>query len=375
MPWCCWARSIDVVVDGCARYWSSLARLLDPPTATARLKQTPDDFQVEEELGFVFSGTGEHLCVEVEKTGLGTLDAARRLAEATGLRRADVGFAGMKDRRARTRQWFSLRLPAAAEKQLQDAEDESLRIRRGARNQRKIRLGSHRANHFKLCLRDFDGGRNDLEQRLHGLAQSGVPNYFGPQRFGWRLANLAALRQRIHAGTAGADMARAERSLLYSSARAYLFNAVLSERLRRGDWNRYQPGDVLSLAGSDRLFIMGDGRWDRALEQRLASLDIHITGPLPGLKSRQAKYAIGAQAADIESKVLRQNTDILDWLKRERLRAGRRPLRFAIRDLTWAWNGGDLTLGFALPRGSYATSMIRELCSTDASEQKSQTRS
>ena len=166
-----------------ARYWSDLARLLAPPAGTARLKTTADDFQVAEELGFALSGAGEHLCVEVEKTGLTTTRAAGRLAEATGLGRVDVGYAGMKDRRARARQWFSLRLPASAEARLQAVEDGGLRILNTRRNYRKIRIGSHRANRFVITLRDFRGGRDEVERRLRLLARVGVPNYFGPQRF------------------------------------------------------------------------------------------------------------------------------------------------------------------------------------------------
>jgi len=357
-----------------ARYWSDLARLLEPPAGTARLKATAEDFQVTEELGFAPSGAGEHLCIEVEKTDLTTTQAASRLTGATGLKRTDVGYAGMKDRRARTRQWFSLRLPAGEETRLQSAEDGRLRILQSRRNHRKIRIGSHRANRFVITLRDFRGERDDMEHRLRELARMGVPNYFGPQRFGRQFGNLETVERRIHAqgGEDAARMSGNERSLLYSAARAAMFNQALSGRLDRGDWNRYVSGDVLSLDGSGRLFLPGEEGWDDELQQRLDALDIHVTGPLPGAAPAQPKYETRGQAADIEIAALRQNTAIIDWLKREGLQAGRRPLRFALRDLDWNWTDSGLILRFMLARGCYATSLLRELCITDGIEQEAE---
>ncbi len=357
-----------------ARYWSNLARLLEPPAGTARLKAKTEDFQVTEELGFAPSGAGEHLCVEVEKTGLTTTQAASRLTEATGLKRADIGYAGMKDRRARTRQWFSLRLPAGEETRLQAAEDGKLRILQSQRNHRKIRIGSHRANRFVITLRDFNGEQEDMERRLRALAQVGVPNYFGPQRFGRQFGNLETVERRIHAqgGEGAAKISGNERSLLYSAARAAMFNQTLSARLAQGDWNRYVSGDVLGLDGSGRLFLPGEEGWNDDLQNRLDILDIHVTGPLPGAAPAQPKYETRGQAADIESAVLRQNTAMLDWLKREGLRADRRPLRFALRDLNWNWTDDCLILRFMLARGCYATSLLRELCITNGTEQETE---
>ncbi len=357
-----------------ARYWSNLARLLAPPAGTARLKAKAEDFQVTEELGFAPSGAGEHLCLEVEKTGLTTTEAASRLTEAAGLKRADVGYAGMKDKRARTRQWFSLRLPANEEARLQMAEDGELRILRSLRNHRKIRIGGHRANRFVITLRDFRGAREEMESRLRALARMGVPNYFGPQRFGRQFGNLETVESHIRAqgGESATKISKNERSLLYSATRAAMFNLALSTRLVRGDWNRYVTGDVLSLDGSGRLFLAEEGAWNDDLRQRLAALDIHITGPLPGAAPAQSKYETRGEAADIEIAVLRQNAAMLDWLKREGLRAGRRPLRFALRYLDWNWTDSGLILRFMLARGCYATSLLRELCITDGTEQETE---
>ena len=202
----------------------------------------------------------------------------------------------------------------------------------------------------------------------------GVPNYFGPQRFGRLFGNLETIERRIRAqgGEGAVNISANERSLLYSAARAAMFNQALSARLDRGDWNRYISGDVLSLDGSGRLFVPGEGGWNDDLQNRLDALDIHVTGPLPGAAPAHSKYETRDQAADIEIAALRQNTAMLDWLKREGLRAARRPLRFALRDLDWNWTDSGLILRFKLARGCYATSLLRELCITDGTEQETE---
>ncbi len=348
--------------------WWNLARLLPAPGGHARLKQFADDFQVREELGFALTGAGEHLCVEVEKTGLTTLEAARRLGAAAGLGRADVGYAGMKDRNARASQWFSLRLAESAGGRLARAEDGGLRILQTRRNARKIRIGSHRHNHFLIRLRDFRGCREDAENRLRALAGGGAPNYFGPQRFGALAGNLEQLRQRIQRQAGARRLARGERSRLYSAARALVFNELLSARLERGNWNRLVPGDVAALDGSGRLIPAAEAKAANGLQDRLDALDAHLTGPLPGAKLSRPRYETRAEAADMENAVLENHADTLAWLVREGVEAGRRPLRFAPRELCWNWDDNDLLLRFALARGAYATSLIRELCLTDGSE-------
>ncbi len=411
-----------------SHHWEQLARLLPAPENHARLKSCPADFQVREELGFAPGGGGEHLLVEVEKTGLTTSEAARRLIAACGVGQADIGYAGMKDRRARATQWFSLRLPESEVSRLQRAEDDSLRILQSGRNHRKIRIGSHRCNHFEILLRDFRGSREDLESRLATLTKRGAPNYFGPQRFGRLASNLEQVERAARPGAPRPG--RSERGRLYSAARAMLFNEVLSLRLVQGNWNAMLPGDVLALDGSGRLFLPGDdeptgvesspGRFrdcaqndssirDSARSElpfchsarseaesqnlpgqppkgdtattrsptasRLATLDIHLTGPLPGANFPQHRYATRDEAADMENAALEKYPAILDWLRREKVEAGRRPLRLAPRNLRWSWTREGLRLCFALARGAYATSLIRELCITDGSEHKTETES
>lgn len=342
-----------------------------PPAGSALIKQEFIDFQVDEELGFDFTGSGEHLCVQVRKTDVSTPDVARRLSETTGVPLAEIGYAGMKDRRGVCSQWFSLQLPPEQESRLAAVEDETLSLLTSQRNSRKLKIGSHRRNHFAIRLRDCEGGREVFEAQLLQLQQTGVPNYFGAQRFGRDLSNLtqvAALMQEVMAGDAGAAVKTGgrnfRRGMLYSAARSYLFNLVLSRRLEAGNWDRYVEGDVLNLNGTERCFrVNPESAWDEVLEKRLQSFDIHITGPLAGENDPKDKYLSRAEAADIEGAVLQQYPTLVQGLKRCGLTAARRALRFQPIDLAWEWEeDAVLQLRFSLSKGCYATSLLRELC-------------
>lgn len=359
------------VTDAPIQALDTLAFLGAAPVGRARIKQKFDDFRVDEELGFDFTGNGEHVCVQLRKTDVSTPDTARRLSELTGVPLSAIGYAGMKDRRAVCSQWFSVQLPIEQESRLAALEGEPFTVLATQRNSRKLKVGSHRRNHFCLRLRECEGDKDAFEARLRKIRQLGVPNYFGQQRFGRDLANLTqvtALMQQVVAGApdthlrpAGRDF---KRGMLYSAARSYLFNLVLSSRVQADTWCRYVDGDVLNLEGTDRCFRVRDGEvWDDALEQRLRQFDIHITGPLAGTIDPKDRYLSRAEAADIEDAVLRQYPTLVEGLARCGLVAARRPLRMQALDLTWEWEeDAVLQLRFSLSKGCYATSLLRELC-------------
>lgn len=346
----------------------SLAFALGRPEHTARLKQEFVDFRVDEVLGFEPTGAGDHLYLRVRKTDLSTTDAARLLSETTGVARRDIGYSGMKDRRGECTQWFSIKMPAAREASLGSAESGQLQFLESVRNNRKLRVGSHRANRFSLTLRQCQGTPEDWEERLQKLVATGVPNYFGAQRFGRQMSNLEQVQQlfaRQDNGPAPRDGGYRRRGMLYSAARAYLFNQVLSQRLVAGTWASYLSGDVLNLNGTDRCFVVAPGAWDAELQARLETFDIHITGPLPGLQDDRDRYASKAEAADIEDAVCRKYSELVAGLTARGIRSGRRPLRFVPADLAWRWHQPEqLRIEFTLPRGAYATSLLRELCLT-----------
>ncbi|MEX0963075.1 MAG: tRNA pseudouridine(13) synthase TruD [Pseudohongiellaceae bacterium] len=367
----------------------SLAYAAGKPELAATLKTQPSDFCVDEQLGFTFTGKGEHLYLSIEKTNLSTVEVAKKLSEVSGVPKSAIGYSGMKDRRAETRQWFSLKLPAAREAKLASFEGNDLRILESHRNARKLKIGSHRSNHFKIVLRDCVGARSAFEDRLRRIVSCGVPNYFGVQRFGRDLSNLhqvqawmAAELAQAAAGsaegvTAGIGKQRFKRSMLLSAARSYLFNQLLSRRLQLGNWDSYVQGDVLNLNGTERSFSVANGaEWDQTLQQRLEQFDIHISGPLPGATESKDKYISYGKAADIEDAACKEFTTLLAGLRHFGVKAARRPLRFKAIDLEWKWlvneealdaaveSTATLQLEFSLYKGAYATSLLRELCVT-----------
>ena len=319
------------------------------PCGEAQLKETAEDFQVDEVLDIPLSGTGEHLWLWVEKRQLNTEEAAKRLARAAGVPLKLISYAGLKDRQALTRQWFSLHLPGQANPDLSAAEDDSLRIQQCVRHQRKLQRGAHTANGFKLRLTHLQADPILLERRLQKLQQGGVPNYFGPQRFGYAGSNL----QEAIAWAARKELPRSRnlRSRLLSTARSYLFNRVLAERVAQGNWYQALPGDLLSFTTSRSFFA---AQSEDCQDARLAALDLHPTGPLWG-QGQPLAFETHVLAAE-HCHCLRA------WLEMAGLTQERRILRLPIKELTWHYSQPDsLQLAFVLPAGCFATSVVREL--------------
>lgn len=238
------------------------------PCGRALLKAVAEDFQVDEVLDIPLSGEGEHLWLWVEKRQLNTEEAARRIARAAGVPLRQVSYAGLKDRQALTRQWFSLHLPGRPDPDLKRAEDESLRVLRSVRHQRKLQRGAHSANGFTLRLTELDADHALLEARLRQLQAQGVPNYFGLQRFGHQGNNVQGARD--FAGRGELPEQRNLRSRLLSAGRSYLFNRVLAERVADGTWNQALVGDLLAFTDSRSFFAAGE---DECQDPRLAILD------------------------------------------------------------------------------------------------------
>ena len=333
------------------------------PEVEALFKQTPGDFQVTEELGFALTGSGEHACLRIRKTGVTTQDVVRLLARCAGIREFDVGYGGLKDRQGVCEQWFSLYQPVPAPLLLEDLAERGIEVLESCRNSRKLRRGSHRANRFRIRLRDpqWCGGAEQgtvlqaLQERLALVARRGVPNYFGEQRFGRDGGNVDQARQ-LFAGAL--RMAKGyKRGLLLSSARSQVFNAVLSQRVQQQAWDTRLEGDVWNLNGSDSIFDAP--QWTQELQARLQAFDIHPTGPLWGAgvlrstgEARALELAVGARWQDL-----------CDGLEAAGLTQARRALRLPVQDLQWqAMDNGDLDIEFALPPGTYATAVLREVC-------------
>lgn len=323
------------------------------PCGQAVLKATAEDFQVDEVLDIELSGAGEHLWLWVEKRGLNTEDAARRLARAAGVPIRLISYAGLKDKQALTRQWFSLHLPGKHDPDLSAAQDDTLTILKQVRHSRKLQRGAHAANGFTLRLTQLQAEQAALEQRLQAIREQGIPNYYGAQRFGFEGGNVAHARHFAERGELPEK--RNVRSRLLSAARSFLFNRVLAERVAAGTWNQALPGDLLAFTDSRSFFAAGEAECQ---DPRLAELDLHPTGPLWGEGASPSQGA----TLDVEQRVAAAEPQLAAWLAQADMAHERRILRLPISGLTWHYPEPDiLQLEFVLPAGCFATALVREI--------------
>lgn len=353
-----------------------------PPIKQATYKTHNTDFVVNEILPLDFTGEGEHLWLHIEKSGVNTAYLAKLLSEWAEIPLRDVGYSGLKDRHALTTQWFSLRIP---KKQLPESEfapvdisaNESVTILAQHWHNKKLNRGTHRANQFIITLRDIElegDDKSSVEQHLQNISTTGVPNYFGPQRFGWNGNNIRealtlfarpAPENRPQPKKSKRKRApREQNSMELSAARSLIFNEILAARVRDGSWNTGLAGEVFNLYGSGSIFT--SEAIDDTLRARLASGDIHPTGVLWGM----ANDKVSAVAAQLENDVV-QNSDLLTQLaiglEKRDVKAQRRALRLPIEALSWDWqdeqntNEQTLVLNFTLTTGSFATSVLASL--------------
>lgn len=319
----------------------------------AVLKATAEDFQVDEVLDIPLAGEGEHLWLWVEKRGLNTEEAARRIARAAGVQLKLISYAGLKDRQALTRQWFSLHLPGKGDPDLSAAEDDSLSILKQVRHLRKLQRGAHAANGFTLRLTQLEADQPALDARLQVIREQGVPNYFGTQRFGFDGGNVFDAKQ--YAERKDRPVQRNVRSRLLSAARSYLFNQVLAARVADGTWNKAQVGDLLAFTDSRSFFPAGEAECS---DPRLAILDVHPTGPMWGI----GRPATAAAVLEMELRVGQAEKDLAEWLADADMAHERRILRLPISGLTWHYPEPNIVqLEFVLPAGCFATVLVREL--------------
>lgn len=385
------SASIDI---GAATDTTKLPQPIPPPLKQATYKTHTADFVVNEILPFEFTDEGEHLWLHVEKSGMNTAYLAKLLSEWAEIPLRDVGFSGLKDRHALTTQWFSLRIP---KKQLPESEfapvdigeNETVTILAQHWHNKKLNRGTHRANQFIITLRDIEfaevamdtsaqdlsaqqNTKNSVEQHLVNISKSGIPNYFGPQRFGHNgnnireaLALFARPTQESRPQPKKSKRKRAPReqnSMELSAARSLIFNEILAARVHDGSWNIGLSGEVFNLDGSGSIFTSEE--IDETLRARLASSDIHPTAVLWGTSNDK----VSGTAAVTENTVVQKNpllNQLANGLEKRDVKAQRRALRLPIEALSWEWRGKEdeqiLVLNFTLTTGSFATSVLASL--------------
>lgn len=312
------------------------------------IKSSAGDFQVVEELGFEPSGEGEHLLLQIEKKNLTTAELVTRLSSDYGLHPRRIGFSGLKDKNALTTQWLSLHLPGRVAPEMRQ-HSEAYRVLRASRHRAKLRRGTHRTNLFRVRIRGVTDLPDITLRQLADLADHGMANYFGPQRFGRRGDNV----EQALASLNRIRLKRQQKSLLLSALRSHLFNRVLAERIRTDFWRRPLDGDVFMLRGSRSIF---SEPLDDELMRRFDTLDISSTASLYG----SGRNLLGGEALEIERRVYEDNPEIVGCLDRQQASLQMRPLRVPVEQLEYRLDSRSevLELRARLPAGSYLTSLL-----------------
>ena len=353
----------------------AFARVYQPLTVSAKLKSQPEDFIVEENISIDFSNEGEHCWLYVKKRGCNTDWVAQQLAKFCGVKQMTVSYAGLKDRHAVTSQWFSVQLPglptpdwSGFESMISDnkSSGENVEVLECYRHNKKLQRGALKSNRFEITLRELSDTSDAiftlLKQRCESISTGGIPNYFGSQRFGRNYNNLdqaiklfANPRFRI---------SRQKRSMYYSAARSWLFNLILSERIKRNVWDKRLPGDVFMLAGKsacfkDELSEQSSDADKAGINERLQCNEIHPTAPLWG----DGDAMVESDAADFERRIIDQIPAYRDGLVSARVQSRRRACRVLPAQLDCYRQGEDFVVSFSLPSGSYATMVLAEIFS------------
>jgi len=302
--------------------------------ACATLKRLNEDFIVTELPLQLPAGEGEHIWLDIEKNGANTAFVAQQLAEAANVQERDVGYAGLKDRYAITRQWFSIYLPKGETPDLTPLQPPEFKFLSQSRHVKKLRPGDLQGNRFRIVLRDVTGDHDAIEANLKAVAAQGVPNYFGAQRFGHDGGNVeqgrAMLAREIRVRNPK------KKGIYLSAVRSFVFNEVLALRMQQGLWGKTLPGDVLDEAGRP-------------------------TGPLWG----RGRVSTTDQAQVLENGVAERHAALCDGMEHAGLDQERRALVASPADMSWEWPQADqLLLTFSLPAGNYATSVLNEILHT-----------
>lgn len=340
-------------------YQNRFTRAYPEPLGHGLIKQSPEDFKVDEELSFPLTGEGEHVYLKIRKTGTNTMWVLDSLARNFSVKPRDIGYAGLKDRHAVTTQWFSVPAKAVDSDKLEIYQEDGVEILDTQRHRGKLRQGAIRHNRFRIIVSELVADEKLIQQRLKQVKKSGVPNYFDEQRFGRQRQNLLAA-DKLFCGELKAK--KAKRRIYLSAARAWLFNLILAERVTSHCWSTGLDGDVFMLEGSKRFFH--EERFTDELAQRLAVNDIHPTAPLWGAGDLQSSAA----AEDMELRVLAGWPDWCRELEKAGMKQQRRATRVVPGNLEYEYDPvmKNLTLCFELPAGSYATNLLRELVSLDS---------
>lgn len=328
------------------------ARVYGTPKSTASFKSVPEDFQVNEYFDGQFSGQGEHIVLKIEKRGLTTEEVVKSLARLINKPAKLISYAGLKDRQALTTQWLSIHAPGETIEGVESLAAPGWRVLESTRHHKKLRPGFLTGNHFVMRLREVSDP-NDVIQRLEQIKTTGVPNYFGEQRFGIECGNLFKAEELLVNGRKVKD--RFLKGMYCSAARSWLYNLILAQRVQELTWNRPLAGDVMQLEGSNSIFVVDDV--DEEMIRRVKEHDISPASPLPG----KTKNKVKDTALQLIEEVYADWQPWLVGLERLGLEESWRANILHVTQLNYVLHEQQLELSFTLPAGSYATALLREL--------------
>ncbi|MDA1013267.1 MAG: tRNA pseudouridine(13) synthase TruD [Planctomycetota bacterium] len=338
--------------------------LTTSPGIHGRIKTDVEDFVVEEIPAYEPSGSGDHLFLWVEKRDLSGERLLDHLARQLGVHRDDIGMAGLKDRRAVTRQFVSV--PGSVESRIEAINSDDVSVLRVTRHPHKLRTGHLKANHFHILLRNTEERPPtsteiaSAEAVMQEIAQVGFPNYYGDQRFGRDLETLQLGYKLLRGETRPSAIPRRRRRFLLrlalSSVQSDLFNQTLAKRIENQTFATVQNGDVMQVVESGGLFVSDDPTTD---QPRLETGEIVITGPMFGPKMRMPEHEV----AQLEQQVLDASglTPAAFTEYRRLLPGTRRPFIIHPTDLSVSAGDTGLWFDFVLPKGCYATTLLREI--------------
>jgi tRNA pseudouridine13 synthase len=325
----------------------------EDPGIGGSLKAEAECFVVEEIPLYEPEGEGEHLYLRLARGGWTTRDIQKALAKLFGLKAVDIGYAGLKDKQARVTQTFSLALRDTDEEAVARRVQEAFpfEVVWARRHKNKLKAGHLLGNRFRIIVVEpHEDALSRAEAIRRTLEERGLPNFYGEQRFGAHGRNIEKGREALM-GKGPRD--KWMRKLLLSSYQSALFNAWLVERIRRGWFETILQGDVAKKTDTGGIFEVED---EAAESERFREGAITYTGPIYGAKMRWATGKPG----DLEREVLVSKEVSVENLNRARLNGSRRAARLSVPDLTIEEHPRGLCFIFSLPKGSYATTLMRE---------------
>jgi len=322
------------------------------------LKAEADCFVVEEIPLYEPEGEGEHIYLRLAREGWNTRDIQKALAKLFGLKAVDVGYAGLKDKQARVTQTFSLAMRNTDEETVAGRVREALpfEVLGAGRHKNKLKSGHLLGNRFRILVLDpHEDTLSRAEAIRRTLEDRGLPNFYGEQRFGARGQNVEKGREAL---MGKGPREKWLRKLLLSAYQSALFNAWLVERIRNGWFETVLQGDLAKKTDTGGLFEVEDAAVE---SERFRERKITYTGPIYGAKMRWATGKPG----DLEQEVLSSKGVSVETLNRARLNGSRRTARLFVGDLEIEEHPRGVCFAFSLPKGAYATTLMREFMKSD----------